>query len=69
MGARRGHADRITPGAQARAVYAFGGNDFVRARDGRHEYIDCGGGKDHVLADPRDTITSTCEVVTRRRRT
>jgi len=64
-----GHADRITPGVQARAVYAFGGNDLIRARDGRREYIDCGRGRDRVVADARDVVTSTCEVVTRRRRT
>ena len=61
-----GGADRLVPSARQRAVFAFAGNDVIRAHDGRREVIDCGPGRDRVIADRRDQVARNCERVLRR---
>jgi hypothetical protein len=39
------------------------GNDRINARDGRHDWVDCGAGHDLVFTDGHDDIASNCEVV------
>jgi Tol biopolymer transport system component len=58
--------DRLTPSPRQRGIYAFGGNDVVNARDRRREFIDCGTGRDRVIADESDRIARNCERVFRR---
>ncbi|HEU4655929.1 MAG TPA: hypothetical protein VFR97_00305 [Capillimicrobium sp.] len=42
------------------------GNDKVLARDGARDSIECGAGRDVVIADRKDVVASSCEVVKRR---
>lgn len=50
-------SDRLEGGA---------GNDTIRARDGQRDSIDCGPGRDVVLADRLDRVARNCEIVRRR---
>jgi Tol biopolymer transport system component len=54
--------DRITVRPPVRSVWARAGNDHIDARDGHRETIDCGAGRDTVVADRIDRL-SNCEVV------
>jgi len=47
-------------------VLAGRGNDFIQARDGNTDIVQCGPGRDVVLADRLDVVSSDCEVVHRR---
>jgi len=42
------------------------GNDQIDDRDGNRDIIDCGAGRDSVLADTRDKIARNCERVQRK---
>jgi Tol biopolymer transport system component len=55
-------SDRITVRPPVRSVWARAGNDYINARDGRRETIDCGAGRDTVIADRIDRLLN-CEVV------
>jgi Tol biopolymer transport system component len=63
-----GGKDHLAPSAKARAIYTFGGNDVIAARNNRREYVDCGLGADRVVADRVDSVAPSCEVVVRPRR-
>lgn len=54
--------DRITVRPPVRSVWARAGADHIDARDGHRETIDCGAGRDTVVAD-RDDRLRNCEVV------
>jgi len=41
------------------------GNDTIRARDGQRDVIDCGSGRDTVVADRIDVVSRNCERVRR----
>ena len=56
--------DSITPGAGRDSVFGGSGNDTIQARDGERDTIDCGSGKDTVVADKVD-IVKGCEKVKR----
>lgn len=58
--------DLITPGLGIDTVVAGEGNDVVGAVDGVRDTIDCGAGRDSVVADPIDRVKN-CEKVTRRK--
>ena len=58
-------SDRIRPGRGRDRVIAGRGNDRILARDGRKDRISCGSGRDVVVADTEDELTS-CERVSRR---
>ena len=60
--------DALTPAVGARALYGFNGNDVIRARDRRPEYINCGPGRDRAYVDLLDSVNRNCEVVLRARR-
>jgi Ca2+-binding RTX toxin-like protein len=49
-------ADRIRPGPGPDYVLAMSGNDVILARDGRHDFVDCGRGRDVVVADAADEL-------------
>lgn len=53
--------DRIVPGPGRDYVEAGGGNDLIISRDGRPDTIDCGPGRDRVVADRVDRL-SGCEI-------
>jgi len=42
------------------------GNDQIDDRDGNRDIIDCGAGRDSVLADTRDKVAGNCERVQRK---
>jgi Ca2+-binding RTX toxin-like protein len=46
-------------------VLAGRGSDVVRSRDGNLDFIDCGRGRDLVVVDRLDDVSSDCEVVRR----
>jgi hypothetical protein len=48
--------DQITAGIGADWVQAEAGNDTIRARDGQRDLIDCGPGRDAVVADAIDSV-------------
>lgn len=57
-------ADRLSGGPGPDDVRAGAGNDRVAARDGTPDRVDCGPGRDVVVADRLDVMTG-CEVVRR----
>ena len=56
--------DIITGGSGADKLYGGDGSDTIYAGDGERDTIDCGAGKDRVVADSFDK-TVNCEVVDR----
>jgi hypothetical protein len=58
--------DKITGGPQADRISAGAGNDLVAAKDGVRDRINCGPGRDTVIADKKDKVSRTCEAVRRR---
>lgn len=54
--------DVITGGAGADRLFGGPGSDTIYAADGERDFIDCGAGRDRVVADPFDQ-TVNCEVV------
>jgi Ca2+-binding RTX toxin-like protein len=58
--------DDVTGGTGSDNVVAGAGNDVVDVFDGAAgDIVVCGSGVDTVYADPRDTVASDCENVTR----
>jgi Ca2+-binding RTX toxin-like protein len=58
--------DQILGGPGKDLIYGDAGNDTISARDGAHDTIHCGTGRDTVYADKLDTVSRDCEVVRRR---
>ena len=58
--------DQILGGPGKDLIYGDAGNDTISARDGAHDTIHCGTGRDTVYADKLDTVSGDCEVVRRR---
>jgi hypothetical protein len=58
----RGEGDTIE--GDVEQVQGGAGNDRFQLRDGRATEVDCGAGRDTVVADPRDTIDTNCESAT-----
>lgn len=56
--------DRIDAGAGLDRIYGGTGNDTILARDGKRDVIDCGSGRDTVIADKVDVVKG-CETVKR----
>jgi dipeptidyl aminopeptidase/acylaminoacyl peptidase len=59
------YVDFLHPGKGRDRVYAGAGNDRIFASDGERDSIDCGPGKDTVLADRLDVVAANCEQVRR----
>ncbi len=57
--------DRLAGGSGNDRIKGGAGNDRIRARDRRRDRIDCGRGRDLVVADRRDRVRR-CERVRRR---
>ena len=55
----RGEGDTIARDVEQ--VQGGAGNDTFDLRDGAATEVDCGAGRDTVVADPRDTIDTDCE--------
>ena len=62
----RGGPDRIRAGRGEDTVFGGTGRDRIFVRDGERDDVECGGGRDRVLADQFDRLTG-CERVTVRR--
>ncbi|RKQ92852.1 hemolysin type calcium-binding protein [Solirubrobacter pauli] len=58
--------DLATPGLGTDRVYGGSGDDVIYARDGERDVIDCGSGRDRVIADAVDSVKH-CERVQRKR--
>ena len=58
-------SDTINPGAGRDSAYGGAGSDTIQARDGERDVIDCGAGRDTVVADKTDTVKG-CETVKKR---
>lgn len=54
-----GEGDTIEPDVEQ--VQGGAGSDTFYLRDGRATSVSCGGGRDTVIADPRDAIDTDCE--------
>jgi hypothetical protein len=59
-----GGNDTINAGAGPDSVFGGSGNDTIQGRDGERDVIDCGSGRDTVVADKTDTVKG-CETVKR----
>lgn len=57
--------DRLDGGSGADHLYGGAGNDAITARDGTRDTIDCGPGRDTVIADKVDVVAKDCERVLR----
>ena len=57
-----GQRVKVTPGDR---FFGGPGNDRIDDRDGYRDGIDCGAGRDLVLADKRDSVAGNCERVQR----
>jgi Ca2+-binding RTX toxin-like protein len=56
--------DTINAGAGTDSVFGGSGGDTIQARDGERDVIDCGAGRDTVVADKTDVVKG-CETVKR----
>jgi Ca2+-binding RTX toxin-like protein len=59
--------DRLDGGEGADSFIGGPGNDTIVAADGLRETVNCGPGRDRVLADANDVLRG-CEVIFRLRR-
>ncbi len=59
--------DRIVGGTGRDVVSAGSGSDRVDVRDGKRDRVNCGRGRDTVIADPKDRVSDNCERVVRKR--
>jgi Ca2+-binding RTX toxin-like protein len=57
--------DRLTGGLGFDRIAGGPGNDRIDARDGKHDRVDCGAGRDTAFVDPGDTVNRNCELVHR----
>jgi Ca2+-binding RTX toxin-like protein len=58
--------DNITGGFGNDDITAGSGNDTINTLDGQVDAVDCGSGRDHVIADKQDDVAKDCEKVTRK---
>jgi Ca2+-binding RTX toxin-like protein len=59
-------ADRLVGGPGHDQVHGGPGNDRLETRDGQRDTVDCGAGRDVVIADQLDLVAKNCENVRRR---
>jgi hypothetical protein len=59
--------DTIVGGAARDRMFGGAGNDRIEAADGQVDRVDCGAGRDRVVADRNDVVRN-CETVVRRGR-
>ena len=52
--------DRLVGGAGKDTIGAGAGADAIRAKDGKRDKIECGPGRDTVVADGRDKLAKSC---------
>ncbi len=60
-----GH-DRINGNSGGDNISGNSGNDRITSRDSLRDRVDCGSGRDTVIADARDRVARNCERVRRR---
>lgn len=60
--------DELTAGAGRNRLRGGSGNDRINAANGRRDRVNCGAGRDRVVADARDVVAGNCEAVSRRHR-
>ena len=63
-----GGDDRIAGRGGNDDLFGGPGDDSLLARDGRTDHLDCGPGRDSVVADRIDRVSRSCERVSRRRK-
>lgn len=57
--------DTLNGGLGSDTLIGGDGNDTISARDGARDSVDCGRGRDVVVADRFDRVASNCEIVRR----
>jgi Ca2+-binding RTX toxin-like protein len=57
----RGEGDNVR--GDVESTKTGSGNDWINTQDGIAGDVSCGGGVDHVIADPFDRVSSDCEFV------
>ena len=57
--------DSLAGGSGSDTISGNSGGDLIRVRDGSRDTVNCGNGRDRVIADSRDSIARNCEVVSR----
>jgi RTX calcium-binding nonapeptide repeat (4 copies)/WD40-like Beta Propeller Repeat len=62
-----GSADHIRGSQRSDRIFGLEGNDTIDVRGGGRDVVNCGPGRDTVLADRRDVIARNCERVRRSR--
>jgi len=58
--------DRLVGGSGHDRFAGGAGNDRIEARDGERDTVDCGAGRDTVIADKLDVVGKNCEQATRK---
>ena len=51
-------ADQLIGGSGRDRILAGAGNDHVRSKDGVKDFVNCGPGNDHIVADAVDSLSS-----------
>jgi RTX calcium-binding nonapeptide repeat (4 copies) len=60
-----GGSDVLVGGSGRDYLVGGSGSDLLETRDGTRDSVDCGPGRDRVVADRSDIVSATCEVVLR----
>jgi len=58
-----GGEDKLYGGPGRDELLGGAGDDFLEAKDGGRDYVDCGPGHDSASVDPEDLVSRTCETV------
>ena len=58
--------DRLVGGAGRDVIEGGIGADTIEVRDGSRDSVNCGNGRDTVIADRLDTVARNCETIRRR---
>ncbi|HEV2723695.1 MAG TPA: hypothetical protein VGV10_03605 [Thermoleophilaceae bacterium] len=58
-------SDRINGNSGADSISGNSGNDRITSRDNSRDKVNCGGGRDTVVADRKDRVARNCERVKR----
>jgi Ca2+-binding RTX toxin-like protein len=58
-----GNADELFGGPGRGELYGGAGDDFLEAKDGGRDYVDCGPGRDAASVDLEDLVSRSCETV------
>lgn len=55
--------DRLAGFGGDDGIWGLARDDFIEAKDGARDYVECGPGTDIASVDARDLVARTCETV------